>query len=84
MINSALTSGSSSGMCLIRGREMITNDQLDILKDMFSQNDDEWLLSHLSLKSTGHRNFVIEVDNGSSQDCEELFAGNDSDVQSKS
>lgn len=54
---------------------MITEEQLGILKDIFSQCDDEWLLSHLSIRHVGHRNFVIEVDNGNWQDCDELFPG---------
>ena len=58
---------------------MITEEQLDILKDMFSQCDDDWLLSNLSIRHVGHRNFVIEIDNGNWQDCDELFPGQYSD-----
>lgn len=52
---------------------MITAQQLDILRDMLSQCDDEWLLSSLSLRDAGDRNFVIEVGNANWQDYNELF-----------
>lgn len=54
---------------------MITAEQLDILRDMLSQCDDEWLLSHLSISNRGDRNFVIEVSHANWQDCDELFPG---------
>lgn len=54
---------------------MLTQNQLEILKDMFDLYDDEWLLTHFSIKHTGHRNFIIEVENGNFQDCDELFPG---------
>lgn len=54
---------------------MITEEQLDILRDMLSQCDDEWLLSHLSISNRGDRNFVIEVSHANWQDCDELFPG---------
>lgn len=52
---------------------MITADQLEILKDMFEECDDDWLLSHLSIRHLGGRNFVVEVEKANWQDCEELF-----------
>ena len=43
---------------------MITKDQLGILQDIFSESDTNWLLNHISIRSLGGRNFVIEVDKG--------------------
>lgn len=54
---------------------MITPEQLDILKDIFQAEYDEWLLSHLTIHSMGNRNFVIQVDHANWQDCDELFPG---------
>jgi hypothetical protein len=53
--------------------KMVTNDQLDILRDIFSECDADWLLSHLSIKNEGARNFTIEVNNANWQDWTELF-----------
>ncbi len=54
---------------------MITIDQLAILRDMFENCDDEWLLESLSLTNAGHRNYSISVNHGNWQDVDELFPG---------
>lgn len=54
---------------------MITKDQLSILKDIFAQSDEDWLLDHIELINGGDRNFAIKVFNGNWQDCDELFPG---------
>lgn len=55
--------------------DSISSDYLDILRDIFDSSDEEWLHSHLSVRHTGHRNFVIEVYDANWQDCDELFPG---------
>lgn len=51
---------------------MITQDQLDILKDIFANSDEGHLMTHLTLKITGHRAMSIELDKCNSQDFAEL------------
>lgn len=67
--NTALTKKSSDQV------DSISSDYLDILRDIFDSSDEEWLHSHLSVRHTGHRNFVIEVYDANWQDCDELFPG---------
>lgn len=68
--NRALDSESAAD---VGNQKMITADQLVILKDIFENCHEDWLLEHLSVVNRGYRKFVIEVDDSNWQDWTELF-----------
>lgn len=51
----------------------ITDDQLATLREILDTYDDDWLLGHLTISSTGGRNFVVAVEKANCQDIKELF-----------
>ena len=52
---------------------MIDADQLAILRDMFKNCDDEYLMLHVSVKREERRGLVIEFDKCNEQDMAALF-----------
>ena len=52
---------------------MITEDQLEILRDIFNEADDDWLLSHISLQDCGNRDIRVTIENANWQDYQEIF-----------
>lgn len=51
----------------------ITKDQLAILRDVFEECDDDWLMLHINIRKTYEVGFVLEFDNVNEQDIEALF-----------
>lgn len=46
---------------------MITPEQLDELRDLINECDDQWLLEHVSISRGDHFNFTIRIDDVNDQ-----------------
>lgn len=52
---------------------MITLFQLDVLRDILINCDEEWLLSSINLTQCENRGVVMHIDKVNCQDMHELF-----------